>query len=101
MTLSKMHWLGLALLAGVVAGTGCAGCMSSRVGDGFGKSFAGLRDQQVENPDAAAQHMPPEGLNPAEARDVIDNYHRNQQTEVQEARQERLRASGIIQVDDD
>jgi hypothetical protein len=101
MTLSRMHWLGLGLtlLAGVLT-AGCAGCMASRVGDGFGKSFADLRDQQVEDPDAAAQHLPPEGLNAGEAQDVVDNYHRNQQTEVQEARQERLSDNGIIEVQD-
>jgi hypothetical protein len=75
-------------------GTGCAG--QSNVDNNFGRALAEAQTRQVENPGAGETLVEVEGMGPATAEEVIANYHRNQETQVQEQRLDRLRQGGIV-----
>jgi hypothetical protein len=84
----------VALMTGLLCTCGCA----AQRPDEFGRAVAEARTRQTENPGAGETLVPTEGLAPGTAEDVLHNYHRNQDTAVQEDRQERQRENGLVKL---
>jgi hypothetical protein len=87
------QWLSVGLLAALIGASACA----SRPDD-FGRAQAEARARQTENPGAGETPVPVENMEAGTSKDVLENYHRNQNTEVQEQRQRRQRRDGISNV---
>jgi hypothetical protein len=85
-----IQWLNAAVLAALLGASAC-----SSTPDNFGRAQAEARTRQTENPGAGETPVPVEGLAPGTSEDVLKNYHRNQNTEIQEQRQQRQRRDGV------
>jgi len=83
----------------LVAGLVLAGCASHAVRDNFGLASSESRERQIQNPEQSEVRNPVDGLGATTAADVVKNYHANQSTERQAARQDRARDSGISEID--
>jgi len=74
-------------------------CAPAGVAENFGSSQRTLVERQIQNPERAEVRNPVDGIGPATAADVVENYHKNQTTEAQQDRQERQRDNGLVDID--
>jgi hypothetical protein len=97
----SIHWMVWLLSALGVSAVGIAtGCSSSKGGvdENYGRAFAEANTRQIQNPGAGETLVEIEEIGPGTAEEALANYHRNQDTAVQEQRLQRLRQGGIVDV---
>jgi len=96
----QIYRSGCAALGALAIGGCLLACSSpSLVADNFGTAKKQLQERQTQNPEQSETRNPVNGMGAATAAEVTENYHRNQKTTAQQARQERARDSGISAVE--
>jgi hypothetical protein len=80
-------------ICAVLAAAACAPNYGG--GARVGRAFEEARSRQIENPGAGETLVPIEGVGPGTAEGILANYHRNQDTDVQDQTQQRQRQDGL------
>ena len=76
-----------------------AGCAAQRpVPKPMGAAKRALEVRQTVNPEASEKATAAQGTPATTAAEILNNYHTNQKTDVQERRQDRQRDRGISEV---
>ena len=60
-----------------------AGCLRSRLDENWGKSYEAQVVWQTADPEAPADHEPPEGLDPETGKRVAERYYEGQEQQRQ------------------
>jgi hypothetical protein len=76
-------------------------CMPPAPDGDFGSAKRAVEARQIQHPERSDTATPVDGTGATTAAEILENYHTNQKTEVQERRQDRQRDSGISEIGDE